>query len=228
MVRRMVTREPGDGVQDAAIFRRLLVESARELGHPLDEEQTTRMTEHYRLLREWGGRMNLTGLKDREAILRRHFLEPFFAYGMMKGEGTLIDLGSGNGFPGVPLAVLHRGTRLVLVEASERKCAFLWMILRGLGLKAAQVVTRRICRRADLSEFLPARWVSFRAIKIGDCLKPPGPDLIEPGGGLIGFVAGKDSDDLREHPPDGLVFQETRPITTSPGDVVIRFEPARH
>lgn len=227
MVRGMVTRDPGDGLQDAAIFRRLLVESASDLGHRLDEEQVSRMTEHYRLLREWGSRMNLTGLKDRDAILRRHFLEPLFAYQMMKGEGTLIDIGSGNGFPGVPLAVLHPGTRLVLVEASEKKSAFLWMILRGLGLKAAQVVTRRVCRRADLREFLPARWVSFRAIKIGDCLEAPGPDLIEPGGGLIGFVSGKDAGDLREHPPDGLAWKETRPIVTSPGDVVIRFEPTR-
>jgi 16S rRNA (guanine(527)-N(7))-methyltransferase RsmG len=223
----MVTRERGDGLQDAAIFRGLLVKSALDLGHTLDGEQADRMTEHYRLLREWGSRMNLTGLKDREAILRRHFLEPLFAYGMMKGEGTLIDIGSGNGFPGVPLAVLHRGTQLVLVEASEKKSAFLWMILRGLGLKAAQVVTRRVCRRADLSDFLPARWVTFRAIKIGDCLRAPGPDLLAPGGGLIGFVSENDSGKLLEHPPDGLAFKETKPITTSPGDVVIRFEPDR-
>jgi len=227
MVRRMVTRDPWDGGRDAAIFRRRLVESARDLGHPLDEEQIDRMSEHYRLLREWGSRMNLTGLKDLESILRRHFLEPLFAAGMMKGEGTLIDIGSGNGFPGVPLAVLHPGTRLVLIEASEKKSAFLWMILRGLGLKAAQVVTRRVCRRADLSEFLPARWVTFRAIKIRDCIGAPGPNLLEPDGGLIGFVAEKDSADLREHPPDGLAWKETRPLSTSPGDVVIRFEPAR-
>lgn len=215
----MVPRESAAGQRDAADFRVELVAAACGVGRPLTDDQADRMTEHYRLLREWSSRMNLTGLKDRGAILKRHFLEPILAADLIQGGGRLIDIGSGNGFPGVPLAVLHPGLELVLVESSEKKSTFLWMILRGLGLKAAQVVTRRVCRRADLAEFLPARWVTYRAIRGRDCLGDPGPDLLEPGGGLIAFVAADEAEDLRRHSPPGLRFSSTRDLSTSPGDV---------
>lgn len=216
----MVTRESHAGQEDAALFRRDLTTATRELGRGLTGEQADRMTEHYRLLREWSGRMNLTGLKERGAILRRHFLEPILAADLIDGQGGLIDIGSGNGFPGVPLAVLHPNLKLVLVESSEKKSTFLWMILRGLGLKAAQVVTRRVCRRADLGEFLPSRWVTYRAIRGRDCLGDPGPDLLEPGGGLIAFVSADEAEDLRRDPPPGLRCASVRALPSSPGDVV--------
>jgi 16S rRNA (guanine527-N7)-methyltransferase len=215
----MVPRESTAGQEDAADFRRELLAAASGVGRPLTGDQADRMTEHYRLLREWSSRMNLTGLKDRGAILKRHFLEPIQAADLISGGGRLIDLGSGNGFPAAPLAVLHPGLELVLVESSEKKSTFLWMILRGLGLKAAQVVTRRVCRRADLAEFLPARWVTYRAIRGRDCLGDPGPDLLEPGGGLIAFVSADESEDLRRHPPAGLRYCSTRDLSTTPGDV---------
>ena len=169
--------------------------------------------------------MNLTGLKERGAIVRRHFLEPILAADLIDGQGRLIDIGSGNGFPGAPLAILHPGLELVLVESSEKKSTFLWMILRGLGLKAAQVVTRRVCRRADLAEFLPARWVTYRAIRGRECLGDPGPALLAPGGGLIAFVAGEEADELRTDPPPGLVFALRRDLPTTPGDAVILLKP---
>jgi 16S rRNA (guanine527-N7)-methyltransferase len=215
----MVPRESPAGQEDAAQFRKDLLIAAEGVGRPLTPDQADQMTEHYRLLKEWSSRMNLTGLKDRGAILRRHFLEPILAGDLIEGEGRLIDIGSGNGFPGAPLAVLHPGLELVLVESSEKKSTFLWMILRGLGLKAAQVVTRRVCRRADLAEFLPSRWVTYRAIRGRDCLGDPGPDLLEPGGGLIAFVSADESDELRRDPPPGLRFALTRDLSTSPGDV---------
>jgi len=215
----MVTRESPAGHEDATEFRRDLVNAANALGRALTEDQSDRMSEHYRLLREWSRRMNLTGLKEREAILRRHFLEPILAADMIDGQGRLIDIGSGNGFPGVPLAVLHPGLELVLVESSEKKSSFLWMILRELGLKAAQVATRRVCRRADLADFLPARWVTYRAVRGRDCLGDPGPDLLEPGGGLIAFVSDEEAEDLRSDPPPDLRFSTSRKLSTSPGDV---------
>jgi 16S rRNA (guanine527-N7)-methyltransferase len=219
----MVTRESPPGQEDAAEFRHDLVDAANGLGRPLTSDQADRLTEHYRLLREWSRRMNLTGLKERGAILRRHFLEPILAADVIDGQGRLIDIGSGNGFPGVPLAVLHPRLELVLVESSEKKATFLWMILRGLGLKAAQVVTRRVCRRADLAEFLPSRWVTYRAIRGRDCLVDPGPELLEPGGGLIAFISDDECEELRRHPPPGLRFSTARELSTSPGDVAALF-----
>lgn len=217
----MVTRESAHGQEDARQFRLELLDAADRAGRSLTPGQADQMTEHYRLLRQWSERMNLTGLKERGAILKRHFLEPILAADLIDGQGRLIDIGSGNGFPGTPLAVLHPGLELVLVESSEKKSTFLWMILRGLGLKAAQVVTRRICRRADLADFLPSRWVTYRAIRGRDCLGDPGPELLAPGGGLIAFVADDEASELRSHPLPGLRFAQRRDLDTTPGDAAV-------
>ena len=125
----MVPRETAHGQEDAREFRKELVAAADAAGRSLTDLQADMMTEHYRLLREWSARMNLTGLKERGAILRRHFLEPILAADLIDGQGSLIDIGSGNGFPGVPLAILRPGLVPVLVESSEKKSTFLWMIL---------------------------------------------------------------------------------------------------
>lgn len=169
--------------------------------------------------------MNLTGLKTRRAILDRHFVEPLFAARFMEGEGTLLDLGSGNGFPAVPLAILHPGARLVLVEASEKKSTFLWIVLREVGLKAAQVVTQRVCRRADLSRHLPARWLTFRGVKIDEALAGSNPDLVESGGRLMAFVSAADAALLAKTPPAGVRHVASHSLPRSPDDVVALFEP---
>jgi len=193
----------------------------------LSDDEAAQLATHYRLLRQWGRRTNLTGLRTPEAILARHFMEPMAAVDLLQGEGTLLDIGSGNGFPAIPLAILHPGTRLVLVEASEKKSAFLWAVLRELGLKAAQVVTRRACRRADLGDFLPVRWLTFRGVKIAEPLSGTGPDLLLPGGRMLAFLAAGDVEALAADPPTGLRWTESRPLPTSPDDVVAVFEPSR-
>ena len=185
------------------------------------------MEAHYRLLLKWGRRMNLTGLKDEGSILRRHFLEPIAAADLIGREGTLLDLGSGNGFPAVPLAVLNPGVRLILVEASERKSAFLWAVLREIGLKGARVETRRACRRADLADLLPVRWLTFRGIKVQDLIGGGRPDLLEEGGRMLAFLSESDGEALRKNHPSDLRWAETRRLPSSPGDVVEVFQPAR-
>lgn len=185
------------------------------------------MMAHYTLLRKWGRRMNLTGLKDDEAILRRHFLEPIATADLIGEAGTLMDLGSGNGFPAVPLAVLHPGVQLILVESSEKKSAFLWAVLRELGLKGARVETRRVCRRADLADILPVRWLTFRGVRVQDLLAEDQPELIQVDGRLLAFLSEADALRLQQDPPPDLRWAETRVLPSSPGDVVAVYEPVR-
>jgi 16S rRNA (guanine527-N7)-methyltransferase len=200
---------------------------AGEAGRTLGEEESSRMAAHYLLLRKWSRRMNLTGLDDEASILRRHFLEPIAAADLVGEEGDLLDLGSGNGFPAVPLAVLHPGVRLTLVEATEKRSAFLWALLRELGLKGARVETRRVCRRADLADLLPVRWLTFRAIRATELLADEGPVLLQPDGKLLAFVSEEDAEKLKGSVGSDLRWAGKRPLPSSPGDVVAIFEPAR-
>ena len=199
---------------------------AHESGYAIPPAAVDRLAIHYRLLRQWGSRTNLTGLRTREAIVKRHFMEPIAAADLLDGEGTLLDLGSGNGFPAVPLAILHPGARLVLIEASEKKSAFLLTVLREAGLKAAQVVTRRICRRADLTPWLPVRWLTYRGVRIDETLCGPGPELLVPNGRMLAFVSSEEARRLAAEPPAGLRWSHSRPLPMSPDDVVAVFERA--
>ncbi|HEU4401582.1 MAG TPA: RsmG family class I SAM-dependent methyltransferase, partial [Candidatus Polarisedimenticolia bacterium] len=82
-------------------FHSALLAAAASIDRPLSDREAGALTTHFRLLGEWSRRMNLTGLKDEESILRRHFLEPIAAADLLENGGRLIDLGSGNGFPAI-------------------------------------------------------------------------------------------------------------------------------
>lgn len=170
--------------------------------------------------------MNLTGLEDQQAILRRHFLEPIAAADLLGDSGRLVDLGSGNGFPAIPLKVLHPGLDLVLVESSEKKSAFLWAVLRELGLKGSRVETRRVGGLADLADLLPCRYLTLRAVRARDLLKGEGVRILEEGGRALLFVAAAEAEALREWPFPGLRWVSSRPLPSGPGSVAAILEPA--
>jgi len=93
------------------------------------------------LLVRWNSRTNLTAIRSPEEMVRRHFGEGLFA-GMNLGEplpDTLLDLGSGAGFPGLPIALLHPQIAVTLAESQNKKATFLREAVRTLGLKNVEV-----------------------------------------------------------------------------------------
>jgi len=208
-----------------ASFRGGLIDAARGLGRPLSGAEADALASHYRLLMDWGRRMNLTGLRDPGAVLRRHFLEPIAAADLLGDGGTLVDLGSGNGFPAIPLRVLHPGLALVLVEASEKKSAFLWAVLRELNLRGARVETRRAGTIDDLSDILPCRYLTCRAVRTDRLFRGGAAPVLERGGRALFFVSPEQAGAMRERPPRGLRWVETRPLQAGPRSVVAVLEP---
>ncbi len=201
-------------------FRDRLLEEAGPLGRDLTEKQLAAFETHFRLLREWGRRMNLTGLKDEPAIIRRHFLEPLAVADLLEDGGRLIDLGSGNGFPAIPLKVLRPGLELILVESSEKKSAFLWGVLRGIAARNARVETRRVGNVRDLADLLPCRYLTLRAVRPKDLLKGNGRSILSPGGKALFFVSADEVESLGSRPIAGLTFMEKRPLPSGPRSIV--------
>jgi 16S rRNA (guanine527-N7)-methyltransferase len=224
--RRGPRQAAGDRVGSFPSFRAALDEEAAALGRPLRSSEAAAMETHYRLLRRWGRTMNLTGLRGERDILRRHFLEPIAVAGLLGNRGVLVDIGSGNGFPAIPLKVLHPGLDLVMVEGSERKSAFLWAVVREIGLCGARVETRRVGSRRDLRDLLPCRHLTLRGVKVREILRGDGP-LLEPEGLALFFLAPAEAEALRRDPVPGLQLSETRPLPTGPGSVVALLRPAR-
>jgi len=206
-------------------FRERLLAGAKSLGRSLSEPEIEAFTVHYRLLQEWSNRMNLTGLKDLDTIVRRHFLEPISVSDLLGEEGRLVDLGSGNGFPAIPLKILRPRLDLILVEASEKKSSFLWAVLRELRLEKARVETRHVRETADLVDLLPCRYLTLRAIQARRVLKGRPMPILEAGGRGLFFLSAADADSLKRRPVPGLNLVDTRPLPGGPDSVVAILEP---
>lgn len=134
-----MTRAVGLGMQ-------VLSEQAARLGLDLTVDQLTQFAEYQRLLAEGNQRANLTAVTDLEAVQVRHFFDSLTAVRAVNDwrDGLrVVDLGSGAGFPGVPLKIAFPGMRLTLVESVGKKTAFLETLVASLGLDNVDVVTAR-------------------------------------------------------------------------------------
>ena len=86
------------------------------------------------ILLRWNARINLTAVRDPQEIVRRHFGESLFVASHLPGCATLLDLGSGAGFPGLPIQLALPHVAVTLAEAQHRKASFLQEVVRSLAL----------------------------------------------------------------------------------------------
>jgi len=103
----------------------------------LSENAVRQFEAYLALLLRWNARINLTAVREPGQILRRHFAESIFAaHQVPKKVKTLLDFGSGAGFPGIPIAICRPEVGVTLAESHGKKAAFLREAVRTLGLKA--------------------------------------------------------------------------------------------
>jgi 16S rRNA (guanine527-N7)-methyltransferase len=126
--------EKSASAQTGARLSRLLADSGFE---PLSERQLLQFVELYSLLVRWNERINLTSIRTEEGILSRHFVESIAcARALPTGIATLLDFGSGAGFPGLPIALCRPEIAVTLAESQGKKAAFLKEAVRVLGITA--------------------------------------------------------------------------------------------
>jgi 16S rRNA (guanine527-N7)-methyltransferase len=100
----------------------------------LSDDQLTRLYEHYALLERWNKRISLTSVEPGEETVVRHYCESlFFAAHLPNSAASIADIGSGAGFPGVPIAILKPDWKVSLVESNQRKSVFLREATRSLA-----------------------------------------------------------------------------------------------
>lgn len=142
-----------------AVIRRAL----EEFNLSAYEDQLLQIQLYIKILLTWNDKINLTAIRDPLEILYRHFCESMFAGPSIPVEsGRLADVGSGGGFPGLPLKILCPGLRVFLVESNIKKVTFLAEVIRELGLKDAQVLARRYEELGE--EMAPLDFVCSRAL----------------------------------------------------------------
>ncbi len=123
-----------------------LIEGAHELGIELSSRQIELFQTYYRELVEWNKKINLTTITDHSSVQVRHFLDSLtvtlaLPVADVKKRGLeVIDIGTGAGFPGVPLKILLPGLSLVLIEPTAKKTSFIQHIIHLLGLEDVEVL----------------------------------------------------------------------------------------
>lgn len=112
-------------------FDALLKSVIAPLEVELGPEQIIRLKNHYKLLSRWNSRINLTSVREPSEIAERHFGESLFLAQLLPHEGTVVDIGSGAGFPGFPVSVARPSLLVTLVESVRKKAAFLQELARN-------------------------------------------------------------------------------------------------
>jgi 16S rRNA (guanine527-N7)-methyltransferase len=162
----------------------LLVEAGLE---PVSSEQDAKFSAYLELLQKWNSKLNLTAIRSPEEILRRHFVECIFcARKLPGGIHSLLDFGSGAGFPGIPIALCRPEIAVTLAESQAKKAAFLREAVRVLEL-AAEVYGER-------AEGLPVQFdaVAMRAVDKMEVAVPAAIARLKAGGRLILLVGEAD------------------------------------
>ena len=143
----------------AAVIRRAL----GEFKIPVFDDQVLQIQQYMEILLTWNEKVNLTAIRDPLEILYRHFCESMYAAEAIPlKNGRLADVGSGGGFPGLPLKILRPDLQVFLVESNIKKVTFLAEVIRELELTSAQVLARRYEELGE--EVAPLDYVCSRAL----------------------------------------------------------------
>jgi 16S rRNA (guanine527-N7)-methyltransferase len=166
------------------------------------------------LLLKWNARTNLTAIRNPEEIVRRHFGESLFAARHLPLCSTLLDLGSGAGFPGLPIQLLRPEIAVTLAESQHKKAAFLREVVRTLNL-ATEVWATRV----EESSPAPGRRfdiVTLRAVdNMREALKSAASRSIHSLLVLTTAVTGE-----APLPPEGFRISQTIPIPESDSRII--------
>ena len=185
-----------------------LLDGARALALDLDEAQLARLVAHLDLLDDWNTRMNLTAIRDRPSQLTKHLLDSLTVLPYLQGE-RIADVGSGAGFPGIPLAIVAPHRHFSLIESTGKKCRFLEHVRDTLELKNVEVVQSRAESYKPEVRF---DTVLARAVgPVADLVKVAGPLVV--GGGRLLAMKGRYPQDELAAKLNGWKVASVHPLT---------------
>ncbi len=121
----------------------LLNRGVQELGLAVNELQLQQLQYYVELLQKWNKTYNLTAIDNTQEIISKHILDSLSAAVYLKGK-NIIDVGSGAGLPGIPLATVHPDKQFVLIDSNAKKTHFIQQANIELGLKNIQVIHQRV------------------------------------------------------------------------------------
>jgi len=177
----------------------LITNDASQVGVFLDQKMVQKFLIYLKELKEWNQKINLTSLKTDEAIITNHFIDSLAIIPHLPSSASILDLGSGAGFPGIPLKIAAPALNITLLEATRKKANFLRHIIRTLGLSKTTVLE---CRAEHFKPSNPSHPgfdnVIARALAPLKTFLQLGAPLVIKGGHLVAMKGDKIEEELQE------------------------------
>lgn len=161
----------------------------------LNSEQINKFEQYLSLLLEWNEKFNLTAITDKDQIEEKHFIDSIILKNYISLENkSLIDIGSGAGFPGVPLAIIEPSLKVTLLESNGKKVSFLKEIVSKLDLKNVDIIQGRaeelgIREKYDI--------VTARAVKELNVLLEISFYLLKVGGSFVAYKSSNIENEIK-------------------------------
>jgi 16S rRNA (guanine527-N7)-methyltransferase len=189
-------------------FSESLSRRAGARGVTIGHSQMRDLERHFRLLLRWNPTAQLTSVESEEEILDRHFLESLEALRFIpESAGVLVDVGTGNGFPALPLLVMRANLEGRLLEPATRKRAFLKEVVRETSLAGrVKALPDRVDRPDDLSALGPFDILTMRAVAGVETVLAGAVSGLRPGGQALLFVGKSIIESLQDECPDGMTL----------------------
>ena len=149
-------------------IRAYLAENAEKMGICLTDEQTEKFQTYAELLVEWNEKMNLTAIKDPKEIAVKHFVDSLTIFSCIqpKKEAKVIDVGSGAGFPGIPMKLYREDLKLTLLDSLNKRLTFLGEVSDRLHLDTKRIHARAEEAGRDLNLRMKFDIVTARAVAV--------------------------------------------------------------
>ena len=126
-------------------FYNIMKTAADEVNIEFNEDMYNKFIEYMRLVQEWNQKINLTAITEDEDFIKKHFIDCIKAFKSpeLKNAKTVIDVGTGAGFPGMPIAILREDIEVTLLDSLNKRINFLDLVVRELGLKNVTTIHSR-------------------------------------------------------------------------------------
>lgn len=174
-------------------FKNKMKDLAKKINIDLKEKQIQDFYEYMDLLLEWNEKINLTAITEIDDIILKHFIDSMTIIKYLKENDNIIDVGTGAGFPGIPVAIMNTSFKITLLDSLNKRILFLTEVCKNLELRNVETihgraedfgqnnnnrekynvaVSRAVANLATLSEYL------LPLVKVGgECICMKGPDV---------------------------------------------------
>ena len=134
-------------------FKKIMISYAEKINIKFTEEQLEKFYQYMNMLLEWNEKINLTAITEPKEVIIKHFIDSLSIWGEIKDNSKIIDVGTGAGFPGIPLKIYNDTLNVTLLDSLNKRTVFLKEVIEKLNLKNIEVIHGRAEDYAKIDKY---------------------------------------------------------------------------